>query len=278
MRYVLGRLSVFTALVLGLVARAGGQEVQVIHVHVDPATRISPEISVTVTCHAGHTYYYSYTLHSLPSSQQKLAAVWLRTSADPIAESAPPGWGGGVSFLPSGGTEIRWIVDSEEAMILPGNSLGGYMVASQGPPGIVTVAFQGWVPAFRRPSSDPNIVYITDRRPWEEDHVPVRTVGPVPPEGVPTHPIARLDRLLLLTQEAINLGWLTGPGKSIRAKLQRARDLAGASPDKARKNLSSLLNELEAQRGKHVSQEAYFLLRLNVEQILDGLGNYTPTR
>lgn len=111
-------MAIILVLLFWLVAPARGQQVQVIQVHVDPATKISPEIGVSVTCHAGHTYYYTYTLRSLPISEQMIGAIWLRTRAPDVAQSAPPGWGSGVSFLPDGGTEFSWIAAREEGYFL----------------------------------------------------------------------------------------------------------------------------------------------------------------
>ncbi|MGH7752611.1 MAG: hypothetical protein ACREN5_07325, partial [Gemmatimonadales bacterium] len=75
------------------------------------------------------------------------------------------------------------------------------------------------------------------------------------------------------------LGWITSGGvcNSLRVKLEHAgQAAAGGDIQNARDLLDSFLNELEAQHGaepgKHVTDNAYFLLKTNVELLRSRLG------
>ena len=85
-----------------------------------------------------------------------------------------------------------------------------------------------------------------------------RTVGivAVPPDASEQ---ALRDRLGGLLGEACSLGWIDSRGvcNSLRVKL---RDTKGG--------LRAMLHELDAQRGKHVSEAAYALLYPNVSYLL----------
>ena len=71
------------------------------------------------------------------------------------------------------------------------------------------------------------------------------------------------------------LGWITNAGvcRSLEAKLEAAeRSLERGNTNSARGQLGAFLQELEAQHGpqpgKHVSDNAYWLLKINVEYVL----------
>ena len=273
-----GKLALRMLFLAVLVIRAPAQEKD--YVHIEPATKIQPRViaQVTVDPSTG-AYRYAYIVASGPASQQGVVELRLRTRAPVVGRvNSPPGWVGSMGLAPGaseGGpidwtkTDITWIATRVVYLIRPGQSLAGFEATSPGPPGIVTAALCGDVPAFR--PTRQGVVYITDRLPYEQNHVPIPTVGPVPPEELPQSQLDRAVRVKELLGRAMELGWVGGPGRSLQAKLEQAcADYDRGNPDKAAKNLQAFLRELEAQRGKHVSQEAYYLLKLNVEQLLSG--------
>ena len=102
------------------------------------------------------------------------------------------------------------------------------------------------------------------------------TVGVVPPPTDQSPPSlgVRLRSLLL---RVCNLGWITSDGvcRSLQVKLDQAtQSIAGNRPS-ARGQLRAFLDELEAQHGtepgKHVTDSAYGLLKINAQYLLSGL-------
>jgi hypothetical protein len=92
-------------------------------------------------------------------------------------------------------------------------------------------------------------------------------VVPVPPSITPLD-LAR--RLVAQRDEACLLHWvdLNGICNSLDAKLDAAvRALTRGDMTAARGELDAFLNELEAQRGQHLTEAAYFLLRINADYL-----------
>jgi hypothetical protein len=87
--------------------------------------------------------------------------------------------------------------------------------------------------------------------------------------------VSALDSIRFDLDTACELGWIDTPGicNSIRVKLAAAaRSWARGEAAVARNQLHALLAELEAQHGpepgKHVNDNAYWLLKTNVEYLL----------
>lgn len=86
-----------------------------------------------------------------------------------------------------------------------------------------------------------------------------------------------LNYLITQKHQAKDLGWLSGPGvdgleKSLDAKLNAAKEALGRGQNNAVRNqLNALLNEVEAQKGKVLNNNAYLLLKLNAEYIVTKL-------
>ncbi len=102
------------------------------------------------------------------------------------------------------------------------------------------------------------------------------TIGPMQsPTGL--MPAALLDRLGGLKHQALALGWIFGPGadgvvQSLDAKLTAAKAaLARGDAKAAEGQLAAFVNELEAQRGKHLNDDAYFMLKANAQFIVSKL-------
>ncbi|MCP9291949.1 FIMAH domain-containing protein [Gracilimonas sediminicola] len=70
------------------------------------------------------------------------------------------------------------------------------------------------------------------------------------------------------------LGWITNQGicNSLQVKLRNVRrHLERDKPKQARNVLHAFINQVEAQRGKHITEEGYALLYFNAEYLLDKL-------
>ncbi|NNN06475.1 MAG: hypothetical protein HKL90_11290 [Elusimicrobia bacterium] len=104
------------------------------------------------------------------------------------------------------------------------------------------------------------------------------TVGPTQPLSL-TDIGQLLDFLASLKHQAVSLGWIYGPGsdgivQSLDAKLTAAKASAASGDDKTAINqLNAFINELQAQRGKHLNDNAFYLLQANAQFILSKLGS-----
>jgi hypothetical protein len=86
--------------------------------------------------------------------------------------------------------------------------------------------------------------------------------------------VAWVDTLIACKHRAFDRGWIddAGVANSLDQKLENARKLLQQGNNKSAKNvLEAFVNELEAQKGKHVSAEAYALLKPNVAYLISKL-------
>ncbi len=109
-----------------------------------------------------------------------------------------------------------------------------------------------------------------------------KTLGPTAPPA-DFKPIDFLNYIISLKHEAYNLGWIKNAGieQSLDAKLDNAKKKIEQGNIEAAKNiLNAFINEVEAQgcvtyedcsSGKHISPEAYALLKYNVQYLNNNL-------
>jgi hypothetical protein len=86
--------------------------------------------------------------------------------------------------------------------------------------------------------------------------------------------VAWIDTLISYKHRAYDMGWITDQGiaNSLDQKLENARRQLEQGNKKAAKNiLEAFVNEVEAQKGKHLSSEAYALLKFNAEYLISKL-------
>lgn len=100
-------------------------------------------------------------------------------------------------------------------------------------------------------------------------------VTPIRAPEAMTDPGAALNEILLDLGEACDLDWVGRPPgvcNSLQVKLDAAASsLAQGDTTSATGQLQAFVNELDAQRGQHVSENAYWLLKVNVEYVLEKL-------
>ena len=99
------------------------------------------------------------------------------------------------------------------------------------------------------------------------------TIGPTAPP-VNFTSATWLDTLISYKHQALNLGWIDNQGivNSLDQKLDNAKSQLQKGDTAAAKNtLRALVNEVEAQNGKHLTSEAYALLRYNTEYLISKL-------
>lgn len=168
------------------------------------------------------------------------------------------------------------------SLVKPGETQSGFELNSKGLPGIRSyVLSPNYDPSEYYPSVDElesieEIKRIDSLISRDRRELPVRgkTVGPVAPPSN-TSPSNYTSTLLsYLSQSCTELGWITNQGicRSLEVKLENAqRQLERGNTNAASGSLQAFLNELEAQKGKQVSPEAYALLYFNGEYLLNRL-------
>lgn len=256
--------------------------------------RISLSVSGQVSKNQGKgVFYYSYDVISNPKSEQD---VWVFQIILPekniiLNTNTPAEWGGpgwsGKSTKYSHLREIKppyWIAwTAPEKNMKPSERASGFMFeTSFGLPMIVDYYAEGESVA-RCPEG-----MAVDFIPGYDDLTPYgpgivgKTIGPTALPGE-FKPIEFIDYIILKKHEAYNLGWIKNKGieNSLDAKLDNAKKKIEQGNLKAAKNiLEAFLNEVEAQgcetyekcsEGKHLTPEAYALMKYNVDYLISNL-------
>lgn len=227
------------------------------------------------------TFNYSYAVNSSPKSEQKVwrfEVIHPNTKMVLEAESPQgwyePQWSGKGDFSSPPPFGISWGAPSE-AGIPPGNTLSGFNYSSYGLPTITDYYAEGshslpWFPAGSAPEGE--IPGYDDLTPYGPGVVG-KTIVPVEPPAI-FNPLNFLNHIINLKNEAFKIGWITNQGieQSLDAKLESAKKKLDAGDIKAVKNiLNAFLNEVEAQKDKHLTSEAYGLLKYNTQYIVERL-------
>jgi hypothetical protein len=156
----------------------------------------------------------------------------------------------------------------------PGQQTLPLVVEAPGLPGVVSAWVQGYFPPPQLTAAD-TLPVVPPSDPLAQNSVALPVVG-IEPMPSQRDPAALLDRLSSLANHACTeLRWITHEGtcRSLMAKLAQAtRALEANRTAGARGELEAFGNELDAQHGsepgKHVNDNAYWLLRINAEYIL----------
>jgi hypothetical protein len=162
----------------------------------------------------------------------------------------------------------------------PGERLSGLVMASKGLPGVRRFV--------ARPLYDPNDYYpsVDDVSEEEAQRIVAQvdsdrvrivfsgyTIGPATPPA-DFKRLAFCDTLISYKHQAFKLGWITNKGilNSLDQKLDNGRKQLERGNNKSAKNiLQAFINEVEAQKDKHLSSEAYALLKFNAEYLISKL-------
>jgi len=177
-------------------------------------------------------------------------------------------WSAGYGDLPIGKDVSIPGIPLPPYAIKPGNSLAGFSFESKEPPGVATFFSKGWV----------KIPDYTEEPPAE---------GPPPPlefghdrfKGITVAPVVvtdtssggLIDRLITLKDSMPGYGWIANQGiiNSLNVKLKAAKESIAKGNNKTASNqLSAFINELDAQKGKQVNENAWALLKANAEFLI----------
>ncbi len=171
----------------------------------------------------------------------------------------------------------------ESYSIPPGKKMGSFILTSYAIPGIRDAKIQPDIDYDNLPDEYYGNVELTKQL---QDSLiySTKTIGPTAPPA-DFKPIEFLYYIISLKHEAASLGWITNKGieNSLDKKLDNAKKKLEQGNTTAAKNiLNAFLKEVEAQgcksshdcpKGKHLTPEAYGLLKYNVEYLIDNLTN-----
>ena len=249
-------------------------------------------------------FHYNYTLISSSNSIQNIES-WVLEAHDSgislLDISFPNKW---LSFGvihparhnpfsiygPQNG--IIWFSFSSADDLPPGKSLSGFQFVTTALPGIVRSWTQGDHPLPSVPESAAQATCGPPDPYSSDDNVILKTVGPdILPKNLT--PVQLLTRLISLKEQAFQLGWITNAGvaNSLDKKLEEVKKkIKEGHLQTAGNILRSFVLDLEAQHQKeepeneegqkqeqekeeeqshkHVTDNAYYLLKPNAEFIL----------
>ena len=100
------------------------------------------------------------------------------------------------------------------------------------------------------------------------------TIGPTAPP-INFIPSVWIDTLISYKHQSRTLGWISNEGimNSLDQKLENAKQQLQKGNTKSASNIiQAFINEVEAQNGKHLTSEAYALLKYNAEYLLEKMG------
>jgi hypothetical protein len=238
-----------------------------------PRNKIVLKIDVRID-DLGNLLRYSYNLRNDELAEQGLWQFRLIVSKSlNLSElKSPKGWDGEFGARKDKEyAEINWGTGGDFD-IFPGASSDGFSFVSKAIPGIITYYAEGYAPP---PSFEPGMA--TDEPiPGYDDLTPYgpgivgKTVGPIlPPE--PFVAIAFIDIIANYKHQSYDLGWIDNQGivNSLDAKLDNAKKhLEKGQKTPAINELKAFVNEVEAQKDKHLKSGAYALLKYNAEYLM----------
>jgi hypothetical protein len=226
--------------------------------------RLAVSVTGRVASRLGNRLTLVYTLASGVTSEQAAQSFVLRTYVPEYTLEAPLPWISKRGRVQDSAA-AHWFALDNESMVGPGRAQDGFVFAGVGLLEIIPFRVQG---AYDPPADIEESGVPVQRPPpfwansaagWTIGLVPLLTgAGPGELVELVRHQHAR----------SCELGWITNAGvcRSLRVKLdQTAASLGRGQTPAARGQLQSFLNELDAQHGGHVTDNAYWLLLINAE-------------
>lgn len=252
--------------------------------------KVTAEVLVSVLSLPDDRLEYTYTVKSSTLSQQDVLRFNVQVKV-PVAKTdmtPASGW-----FVGSAGIErkldegsvktvVLWNGEDISMLIKPGRSLAGFKLMVKSLPGIQDFHMQGYTDkdmAEASGVSEEEMDVLGDLQDeFKNNSFKGKTIGPDPvPEVI--NLAGLVERLIVLKHQAASLGWIFGPGadgivKSLDAKLDAAKASVARGQNKtAAGQMNAFINELQAQRSKHLDDNAFFLLKVNAEFIIGKLGS-----
>ncbi|MBO6586910.1 MAG: hypothetical protein JJ953_12450 [Gracilimonas sp.] len=241
-----------------------------------PGDNVSPRILADVKSLSTGQFEYSYTINNQMDALYPLYEFSILLD-EPVNEILTPNnqWDG--SYL-SRYRETSWAkVGGDIPGISSGDTLNGFSYVSNGIPSIKNSYSKNYVwYSFPSEPQGPTgrLGEVVDSLLTLKSGVLKKTLGPWSPN--PTmNLISFTDSLETFRYRSCEeLGWITNQGicNSLQVKLRNfRRHLERDKPKQARNVLHAFINQVEAQRGKHITEEGYALLYFNAEYLMDKL-------
>jgi hypothetical protein len=248
----------------------------------EPATKIAPQIIGVVERASNQTeYVYSYVVSNGQRAKQRLLKILIEFGSRIFDVTRPNTEWSALTYAKQ--PMVSWAhtrVDPAGLWTayngIPSDSTaGGFSYKSRGLPRIVDCHFQGATPTLQLDEEPPYEIEaaLDSLEVFPNNTVRGKTLGPADPP-VPFHALALFDSLISYKHQALALGWITNKGivNSLDQKLDNARKQLQRGNNKTAKNiLEAFINEVEAQKDKHLSSEAYALLKFNAEYLVSKL-------
>ncbi len=187
----------------------------------------------------------------------------------------------GFPLLPKFGEatlSVRGTAVLSASVVKPGGEMGGFIISSRGFPALRKfIATPVFDPSDYYPSFDDvaNPDSLVDQ--IEKDRKAIEyfgfTIGPMA-SSTRFDITDWIDSLISYKHQAQFLGWIDNEGiaNSLDQKLDNARNALMKNDKTSAKNiLIAFVNEVEAQKDKHLSSEAYALLKFNAEYLISKL-------
>ncbi|MBU1598521.1 hypothetical protein KKG61_00170 [bacterium] len=235
------------------------------------------------------TYKYSYGVISGASSVQDIESFGIVYDREKVSVttliSPNDDWFEGFHI-----TFPYWdwaYVGADKGGIEPDTSVTGFSAVGSGLPGIVNCYADGYAELWTfsnyegeiAASQEDIFLYENSDETNLLEYIPTdlgvagKTVGPIAPLEV-FEPLSFLDNLVSLKEQAYSLGWIDNKGilNSLDQKLEAAKkNIQKGKINTAKNILEAFINEVEAQKEKHLSSEAYALLKFNAQYLIENL-------
>jgi hypothetical protein len=232
--------------------------------HPLPRNRVKAELHARVTSSNDHLQFH-YQIHVKKNSLQSLEqfAVKNYSHKEPIHDIKPAKW----YFSHLRHRLVTWQISPMFDPILPnvlhpGDTDSLFVITSTGLPRPGTFYLKG---------NNGNISVNTED--LVTNSVKGTTLCPYDPPD-PFDAVAFTNRFLSFTSQACNLKWIDNKGicQSLQAKLKNVqKQISKGKTKTAINDLQAFLNEVEAQKGKHLTGEGYGLLYFNGVYLLKKL-------
>ena len=230
-----------------------------------PGTNVDVDVTVVSVQVTGGRVLLSYVVRNRPSSAERLFELTIPVPQGVQSVSADAPQDSWLTMSRYRGRPVaQWGALGDQMQ--PGDSSPTLSYTAFGVLGITPAWVRGYVPPTPLPPEDTtNRVFHQEADPVFGQGKAISVVGIVPaPSGGSAGAIELLSEQV--SYSCGGAGWIAPMGicNSLAAKLSAASaSLARNDPQSARGSLAALIDELDAQRGKHIAENAYWLLKTN---------------
>ena len=231
-----------------------------------PGTNLRVTVTIANLTRVADTVSIAYRLTNAAASVERVGDFFVETPSPAIAVVRPLPFTHWVVASKYGDRPVASWGILDPTILIPGTTGPDLSFKAIGIPGIVDAHVIGDhpPPELREDSlrAEPD--------PLLTNAIHFRVVGVVAADPSASAP-ALVSRLGVLLAESCSLGWVSNAGvcQSLQAKIDAASSaLQRGDLGAATNQLNALINELNAQRGKQVDDNAYFLLRTNAEYVV----------